>query len=339
MPLRALGGFATTMSEMLGPRETRAFGILAYHRIAAPIPGRPAPTWNVPPDRLRQQLQGLVDRGFRAWPLLNLQKLAAEGQPIPPKAFAVTFDGVYENFYLNALPILRQFNIPATVFMATAYLDSTEPFASDDWEEAGSGNVPFTAWRPISTEECREMLKCGLVEIGALAPATADIPGPAGELASDLRRERRILRERLGVEPVRVALPFRRNAEASDDTTSSLAAAAQEAGLACALVSEPRLVREGDTPFAWGRFLTDELDSAASLAAKLSGWYEAVHALGDTLLGRNKRQIAGPDAGAPAVPLEVTAPEATAAEASTPEATAPQVTAPQVIAAEAPEQK
>jgi peptidoglycan/xylan/chitin deacetylase (PgdA/CDA1 family) len=287
MPQRALGGFATTMSEMLGPRETHAFGILAYHRITEPIPGRAQPTWNVPPERFRQQLEGLCDRGFRAWPLTAVLRYVREGKPIPRKVFVVTFDRGYENVYLQAFPILRQLEVPATVFLDTHYLDATEPFRSDDWEEAGSGNVPYTAWRPISTEECIELKKCGLVELGAQTRIYADVVGRHEALVDDLRRCRRVLSERLNVERPGFALPF----GAADEglKAEELAAAAHEAGLSCALTTAGRLVRPGDSPFQWGRFAAEEHDTAASLAAKLSGWYEAVHALSRTLLGRRPR--------------------------------------------------
>ena len=54
----------------------------------------------------------------------------------------------------------------------------------------------------------------------------------------------------------------------------------------CALTTEPQLVRPGDSPFDWGRFAAEEHDTAASLAAKLSGWYEAVRSLGHLILCR-----------------------------------------------------
>lgn len=131
LPQRALAGFATTMNELFGPRETAAFGILMYHRVTDTIPGVAEPTWNVSPARFEQQLAGLLQRGFEAWPLRELLAQHREGRPIPRKAFAITFDDAYENVYLHAFPILRQLELPATVFLATAYLDSPDPFPSD----------------------------------------------------------------------------------------------------------------------------------------------------------------------------------------------------------------
>src|SRR5579862_1440786 len=58
---------------VLSRRPVRdAVGILMYHR-TTPVPaGLPRPTFNVTPDRLRLQLAGLLDRGYRPWPLRDV---------------------------------------------------------------------------------------------------------------------------------------------------------------------------------------------------------------------------------------------------------------------------
>jgi len=299
MPLRALGGFATTMSEMLGPRETSAFGILTYRRVIDPIPGRAPPTRNVPPARFEQQLEGLLRRGFKAWPLREVISHVREGRPIPRKVFVITLDDAYENVYLNAFPILRQLDLPATAFLATSYLDSPNPFPSDEWAKANQGNVPYTAWKPITTEECRELHKCGRIELAAHTHTDEDFRNQPSEFVADLRRCQRVLRERFGVE--RASFAFACGDSDDGDANAALSAAAEEAGVLCALTTEARLVRRGDSPFDWGRFAADELDTAASLAAKLSGWYEAFQSLGHLIPRRRAhsaptRPCSSPDA-------------------------------------------
>jgi peptidoglycan/xylan/chitin deacetylase (PgdA/CDA1 family) len=48
--------------------------------------------------------------------------------PLPPRAVAVTFDDGFADTYRYAFPVLKRFGIPATIFPATGYLDSGEPF-------------------------------------------------------------------------------------------------------------------------------------------------------------------------------------------------------------------
>jgi hypothetical protein len=159
-------------SDLLGPREPDAFGILMYHRIANPVPGYVWPTWNVTPQRFAQQLKGLLSRGWQPWPLREVLSCRARKLPIPRKTFVVTFDDGYANVFRYACPVLSELHVPATVFLATGYLDSEQPFPNDDWPAAGRPGVPRDAWRPLMTDECRRLTANGLVELGAHTPTS-----------------------------------------------------------------------------------------------------------------------------------------------------------------------
>jgi len=50
------------------------------------------------------------------------------GPTLPPRAIAVTFDDGFADTYRYAFPVLKRFSIPATIFPATGYIDSGEPF-------------------------------------------------------------------------------------------------------------------------------------------------------------------------------------------------------------------
>ena len=143
-----LGG----LGGVIGGRAGVGFGVLTYHRVA-PTNYPTAPTWNVTPRRFRDQLRGLLRRGYSIFPLRKLLEMSAAGRPIPPRTFAVTFDDGYENVYTHAWPVLRGLAAPATVFVATAYLDADGPFPFDDWPAAGSPHIPAEAWRPLTTAQ------------------------------------------------------------------------------------------------------------------------------------------------------------------------------------------
>src|SRR5262249_43117596 len=103
-------------SLRLGQVVRDGMGILMYHRVT-PLPQAVSrPTWNVTPERLRRQLGGLLDRGYRPWPLRKALEESRAGRPLAPMAFVVTFDDGYENVYHYAWPILRELGIPATIF-------------------------------------------------------------------------------------------------------------------------------------------------------------------------------------------------------------------------------
>lgn len=48
------------------------------------------------------------------------------GRPIPPRAVLITFDDAYGDFASTAWPILSRYNLPATLFVPTAYPDRPE---------------------------------------------------------------------------------------------------------------------------------------------------------------------------------------------------------------------
>src|SRR5256885_3498843 len=49
-----------------------------------------------------------------------------KGRPLPKRAVLITFDDAYADFAEIAWPILKQFRLPATMFVPTAYPDQPE---------------------------------------------------------------------------------------------------------------------------------------------------------------------------------------------------------------------
>lgn len=274
---------ATILQSLFGCRGRDRFGILMYHRVTECIPGFPEPTWNVTPQRFAEQLGGLLSRGFEAWPLRKVLESHGAKEPIPRRAFVVTFDDGYECVYSRALPILRELNIPATVFLSTAYLDSAEPFPCDDWLAAGDPNVPLDSWRPLTTGQCREMQATGLIELAAHTHTHDDYRGRPNNLSIDLQRNSRELGNRFGVSRPTFAFPF--GVVRDGFAGGIMSEVAREAGFRCALSTDPELVRHNQESFLWGRFPAEQHDTAATLAAKLGGWTCALRGLKHALRG------------------------------------------------------
>jgi len=268
-------------------RHNDGFGILMYHRVAKRVPGVQSPTSNVTPERFRRQLAGLLALGFEAWSLTRLANAHRESQAIPANVFAVTFDDGYENNYLHAWPILRELNVPATIFVATKYLDTDRPFPFDDWSATGTSGVPTSAWRPLSTRQCQEMLASGLIEIGAHTHSHEIFLGRCSEFRRDMRLCLDVLGNHFDIRRPAFAYPYGyANAELID--------VARQLDVACCATTRHQPVRSSDDICSWGRFYAGATDTPSVLAAKLSGWYTAVAATGKRVL----RPVAGMDAGA-----------------------------------------
>jgi hypothetical protein len=160
--------------------------------------------------------------------------------------------------------------IPATIFLSSAYLDSRKPFPCDDWLAAGENRVPADSWRPLTTQQCREMQADSLIELAAHTHTHDDFRGRFAELGFDLQQNQQELLERFGILRATFAFPF---GMVSDGFAGgSMSELARESGFQCALSTEPELVRRNQDPFSWGRFAAEQHDTAATLAAKLGGW-------------------------------------------------------------------
>jgi peptidoglycan/xylan/chitin deacetylase (PgdA/CDA1 family) len=248
-----------------------AFGILMYHRLAERVPGLASPTWNVTPQQFRQQLSGLLERGFQAWSLNKLLHFREQGWNIPHRVFAVTFDDAYECVFRQALPVLRELRVPATIFLATAFLDSNEPFPSDDWSGKGHRSVPAEAWRPLRTAQVQALLASGLIELGAHTHTHADFRGKPVALANDLQLNVAALRNTFSVTRLPFAFPY--GTKGTGFASPQLVNVVREAGLRSALHTEPELAQLSGDPFDWGRFNVEPEDNAFTLAGKLTGWF------------------------------------------------------------------
>jgi len=108
-----------------GPEKT--FQILVYHRVStagdAFVPALSVAAFE-------RHVRYLSERCC----VLSLTDLAvaAEERRIPARAVAITFDDGYEDTYLHALPVLRSYGIPATVFLTTGLMDSDLTMFNDD---------------------------------------------------------------------------------------------------------------------------------------------------------------------------------------------------------------
>jgi peptidoglycan/xylan/chitin deacetylase (PgdA/CDA1 family) len=267
----AAGRLSVGLNGLLARRATAPVGILTYHRIADHVPRLPQPLYNVTPKRFRRQLAGLLDRGYSVWPLCRVLEHGEAGKDVPPRTAVVTFDDGYESVYTNAWPVLRDLNVPATLFLSTAYLDQDAPFPFDRWGAAHREAAPAAAYRPLREWQCREMADGGLVDLGAHTHTHQDFRNRPDEFRRDLQRSVDELRRRFAEERVTFAFPYGKPDDGFAD--EAMMDAARQTGVVCGLTTEMVGVAPCTGPFGWGRFNVDPWDTPPTLDAKLSGWY------------------------------------------------------------------
>jgi peptidoglycan/xylan/chitin deacetylase (PgdA/CDA1 family) len=116
-----------------GRRSPNQGIILLYHRVAEPP--RDPQLLAVAPDRFADHLSVLKECA-RPVALDEMLARVSAGTPLPPRAVAITFDDGYSDNALNAEPLLTEAGIPATLFVATGFCETGQPYWWDAIETA-----------------------------------------------------------------------------------------------------------------------------------------------------------------------------------------------------------
>ena len=100
--------------------------ILCYHGVSTADEHE----WNgelyIPPTLLRQRLRYLREHQYNILPLNEACEKLTNGT-LPPRSVAITFDDGARDFASTAVPILRELDVPATVYLTTYYSDVRLP--------------------------------------------------------------------------------------------------------------------------------------------------------------------------------------------------------------------
>ena len=184
------------------------------------------------PGLFRRQLELLVSRRVPVAPLERV----AEGEP----AVALTFDDGYVNFAEHAVPVLEEFQLPATVFVVSGRCGSV-----NEWDATkGIPRLRLLDWSAIRN------LPPSLVALGGHSHTHRDLTRlPHDDLASELRGCRETIEQRTGRSARVLAYPFGRS--------NAAVRAAARSEFACAAGTELRYGMDNSDRFAdsAGRFL------------------------------------------------------------------------------------
>lgn len=194
---RAAALQALKAAAVAGDRvRTRVPGVvvLIYHRVGA----RAQTEIDLPADTFERQMAWLAETGRAIDIDTAVARLAlrepsevAEGAPDP---VVVTFDDGTSDLAEIALPILARHEVPATVYLATRYVDEQLPWPADGV--------------PLSWAGAREMVDSGLVTIGSHTHSHALLDRlTPDEAADELDRSRGLIHDNLGVAADHFAYP------------------------------------------------------------------------------------------------------------------------------------
>lgn len=170
-------------------RPRRGLVVLCYHRV-----GRRTTSRVDLPGALFEEQVARLAAGPGVMDLDGALRALAGPPPSEPGAVVVTFDDGTADFVEEALPILVRYRVPATLYVATDFVERGRSF-------------PGSA-APLSWSALADAVSTGLVTVGSHTHTHALLDRlPAAEVDGELDRSITLIGERLGVECRHFAYP------------------------------------------------------------------------------------------------------------------------------------
>jgi peptidoglycan/xylan/chitin deacetylase (PgdA/CDA1 family) len=186
----ALGGLKrASVAHDLVRRPRRGIVVLCYHRVGRHTSSRvDLPGW-----LFDEQVARLVT-GPGVIDLDSALAALAGPPPSGPDPVSITFDDGTADFAEEALPILVRHRVPATLYVATDFVERGRPFP-------GGGD-------PISWSALADAVSTGLITVGSHTHTHALLDRlPAERIDEELDRSVTLIGERLGVDARHFAYP------------------------------------------------------------------------------------------------------------------------------------
>lgn len=173
------------------PNQIQTVPILCYHRF-----GQGGGKMSVSPANFAAQLDWLAKNDYRVIRLEELTAFLEGRQALPRRSVVITIDDGYESVARHALPLLRRYGFPATVFVYTDFI--------------GAGDA-------LSWNQLGELAASGLVDIQSHSKTHRNlIERTAGEtdaayrqsIEAEVRVPKELLERRLPVQVRQLAYPY-----------------------------------------------------------------------------------------------------------------------------------
>lgn len=209
-------------------RQRQKVRVLTYHRFGK-ITRDP---FCIEPDDFEKQMRYLAEQGLIV-SLADLQGFIAGKTVLPPGAVVVTVDDGFRSLYTTALPILKNYGIPATAFVSPGLIHATKgapPMRHPASEEE------YLSWDELAklSEDDITIASHGWSH-QSLGRMSID------EAEDEAARSREALESHLGTTVSAFAYPFGTVADFNVATASILA----ETGYRCAFTSQHGAISPG----------------------------------------------------------------------------------------------
>ena len=176
-------------------KKSPRLAVVMFHRISdQPILTGPSRDVAVSKDNFKKYCE-MLKNNFRVCTFSDFEKKSKEESDKP--LLVISFDDGYTDFYKNAFPILKEFNLPVNQNLIVRYIDE--------------GRDSFMNW-----DQVRELKDSGLVELGCHTYDKHILDGDEPilknasreEVLEDLKLAKKSFEKELGIAPEVLAWPY-----------------------------------------------------------------------------------------------------------------------------------
>lgn len=143
---------------------------------------------NIIPTVFEQEIKTLQDLGYTFLTPKDLADILDDKRQLPQRPVILSFDDGYRDFYTDVFPILKKYHVKAVTYIVPNFLN--KPNNMDLWQ-------------------LKEIVKSGLVEIGAHTMSHSFLPGlPLKRVKYEVEESKNYLEKKLGIKVVSFAYPY-----------------------------------------------------------------------------------------------------------------------------------
>ncbi len=151
------------MSLLFKPSKIPRIPILVYHQVSEVGERQKKvrstnPAYSLPVTRFREQMEYIKEHDYRT---LSLDEVIDQSTHNHEKCVVITFDDGWANNYSNALPILAELGLTATVFVVTDFVGRQAYMGWGELAEMHNGGISIqshtASHRPLSVLPSNEI--------------------------------------------------------------------------------------------------------------------------------------------------------------------------------------
>ncbi len=210
---------------------------------------------SINPEIFDKQMKYLFDNRYNVVSLNEIIDYIKGQKDLPDRTVAITFDDGYLDNYQEAFPILKKYQLPATIFLAT----------KEDRKTGCSSEYPLIAW-----PQAKEMMSSGLISIESHSDTHPNLKEISSEqLEREIKTVKQKIKDNLNYQSSIFAYP---GGKFNQKVIDCLKTNDFKAGF----TTDEGLIKKGDDPFRLKRISVHRSVSFYAFKVRLTkaiDWY------------------------------------------------------------------